>query len=138
MSIEENKALVRRAYELANRRELDAFFELLDPGYVKHLPTGDISREQVKQYAHTFFDAFPDVSFTIEDMVAEGDKVAVRVTWTGTHKGVFMDIAPTGNKINITNANVIKIIAGKWVEFWNITDIRLMQQLGVIPQRGEA
>ena len=135
MSIEENKKLVRRAYELANRRELDAFFELLAPEYVEHLPTGDLSREQVKQYSHTFFDAFPDIIFTIEDMVAEGDKVAVRVTWTGTHKGVFMDIAPTGNKINITNANVIKIIAGKWVEFWNITDIRLMQQLGVIPQQ---
>lgn len=138
MSLEdENKELVRRVYELANRRELNAFFELLAPEYVEHLPTGDISLEQVRQYARTFFNAFPDVHFTIEDMVAEGDKVAVRVTWAGTHKGVFMDIAPTGNKIDITNANVIKIVAGKWVEFWNITDIRLIQQLGVIPQRGE-
>ena len=133
MSIEENKKLVRRAYELANRRELDAFFDLLAPEYVEHLPTGDISLEQVKQYARTFFDAFPDVHFAIEDIVAEGDKVAFRETWTGTHKGVFMDIPPTGNKVDITNANLIKIAGGKWVEFWNITDIRLMQQLGVIP-----
>ena len=133
MSIEENKALVRRAYELANRRELDAFFELLAPEYVEHLPTGDKSLEQVKQYAGTVFEAFPDIHFTIEDMVAEGDKVAVRVTWRGTHKGVFMDIAPTGNKIDITNANIIKIAAGKWVEFWNVTDVRLIQQLGDIP-----
>ena len=133
MSLEENKALVCLAYVLMNRRELEAFFELLDPEYVEHLPTGDISLEQLKQYANTFFEAFPDVSFTIEDMVAEGDKVVVRVTWRGTHKGVFMDIAPTGNKIDITNANIIKISAGKWVEFWNVTDIRLMQQLGDIP-----
>ena len=59
----------------------------------------------------------------------------MRVTWRGTHKGVFMDIAPTGNKIDITNANMIKIVAGKWVEFWNTTDVRLMQQLGVIPEQ---
>jgi len=124
---------VRRAYELVNRRELNAFFELLAPEYVEHLPTGDISLEQLKHYAGTFFDAFPDFSFTIEDMVAEGDKVAVLVTWKGTHKGVFMGIASTGNKIDVTNANLIKIVAGKWVEFWNITDIRLMQQLGVVP-----
>ena len=133
MSIEENKALVHRAYELVNRRELDAFFELLAPEYVEHLPIGDKSLEQVKQYAGTVFGAFPDIHFTIEDMVAEGDKVAVRVTWRGTHKGVFMDITPTGNKIDITNANIIKIAAGKWVEFWNVTDVRLMQQLGDIP-----
>ena len=136
MSIEEeNRALVRRAYELANRRELDAFFELLASGYVEHLPTGDKSLEQVKQYAGTILDAFPDIHFTIEDMVAEGDIIAVRVNWKGTHKGVFMDIAPTGNKIDITNANVIKIAGGKWVEFWNVTDIRLMEQLGVIPEK---
>ena len=63
MTIEENKALVRRAYELANRRELDAFFELLAPEYVEHLPTGDISLEQLKQYANTFFESFPDIHF---------------------------------------------------------------------------
>jgi len=134
VSIEENKALVHRAYELANRREMEAFFELLAPDYVEHLSTGDKSLEQLKQYTGTVFEAFPDIHFTIEDMVAEGDKVAVRVTWRGTHKGVFMDMAPTGNKIDITNANLIKIIAGKWVEFWSITDIRLMEQLGVIPE----
>ena len=137
MSIEENKALVRRAYELTNRRELTAFFELLAPEYVEHLPTGDKTREQVKEYAGIFFTAFPDVRFNIVDMVAEGDKVAVLVNWRGTHKGVFMDIPPTGNKIDITNANLVKIAGGKWVEFWNILDVRLMQQLEVIPQQGE-
>ncbi|HEY96610.1 MAG TPA: ester cyclase [Dehalococcoidia bacterium] len=137
MSIEDNKALVRRAYELTNRRELATFFELLAPEYVEHLPTGDKTREQVKDYADIFFNAFPDVRFKIVDMVAEGDKVAVLVNWRGTHKGVFMNILPTGNNIDITNANMIKIAGEKWVEFWNITDVRLMQQLGVIPQQGE-
>ena len=137
MSIEDNKALVRRAYELTNRRELATFFELLAPEYVEHLPTGDKTREQVKDYADIFFNAFPDVRFKIVDMVAEGDKVAVLVNWRGIHKGVFMNILPTGNNIDITNANMIKIAGEKWVEFWNITDVRLMQQLGVIPQQGE-
>lgn len=137
MTIEENKALVRRGYELANRRELTAFFELLAPEYVEHLPTGEKTLEQVKEYAGIFFNAFPDVRFNIVDMIAEGDKVSVMVNWKGTHKGVFMDIAPTGNPIDVTNANLIKIAGGKWVEFWNITDVRLIQQLGVIPQQGE-
>ena len=59
MSVEENKELVRRAYELINRRELNAFFELLAPEYVEHLPTGGISLEQVKQYALAFLKPFP-------------------------------------------------------------------------------
>jgi predicted ester cyclase len=137
MSIKKNKALVRHAYELINGREMSSFYELLSPEYIEHLPTGDKTVAQVKEYASTFFNAFPDIHLTIIEMVAEGDKVSVLMNWKGTHKGVFMDIAPTGNPIDVTNANLIKIAGGKWVEFWNITDVRLMQQLGVIPQQGE-
>jgi predicted ester cyclase len=114
---------------------MDAFYELLAPEYVEHLPTGDVSLEQLKRYASAFFAAFPDISITIDDMVAEGDKVAVLVTWKATHKGEFMGIAPTGKKIDITNAYLIKIVAGRWSEFWSVTDVRLIQQLGVIPKQ---
>ena len=133
MSTEKNKALVRHVIELWNRRDLDAFFEILSPNYVEHLPSGDISREQIKDYARTFFTAFPDIHFTIEEMIAEGDKVAVLLKWKGTHKGEYMNISPTGKKIEITVANVIRIVDRKWVEFWNVTDMRLIQQLGAIP-----
>jgi len=135
MSIKENKALVRHVVKLWNRRDMDAFFELLAPEYVEHLPTGDVSLEQLKQYAHTFFAAFPDISITINDMVAEGDKVAVLVNWKATHQGEYMGIPPTGKKIDITVAMIIKIIGDRWVEFWNVTNIRLAQQLGVIPKQ---
>jgi steroid delta-isomerase-like uncharacterized protein len=135
MSINENKALVRRVVELWNRRDMDAFFNILAPEYVEHLPTGDVSLKQLKQYAHTFFAAFPDISITINDMVAEGDKVAVLVNWRGTHKGEYMGIPPTGKKIDITVAMLIKIAAGRWVEFWNVTDLRLAQQLGAVPKK---
>ena len=135
MSIKETKALVRHVVDLWNRRDMDAFFELLAPEYVEHLPTGDISLEQLKDYSPKFFAAFPDISITINDMVAERDKVAVLVTWRGTHRGEYMGIPPTGKKFDFPVAMIIKIIGGRWVEFWNVTDIRLMQQLGAIPKQ---
>jgi steroid delta-isomerase-like uncharacterized protein len=135
MSIEENKALIRRIYDLINQREIYAYIDLLAPGCVEHLANGDISREQVRQFESDWFKAFPDIKANIEEMVAEGDKVAVRVNYQGTHRGEFMGIAPTGNKIDITNANTLKITDGKIVEVWNVTDIRFLQQLGVIPEQ---
>jgi predicted ester cyclase len=135
MSVKENKALVRRVVELWNQRDMGSFFNILAPEYVEHLPTGDISLEQLKKYAPKFFAAFPDISITINDMVAEGDKVAVLVNWKAAHKGEYMGIPPTGKKIDITVAMMIKIVGGKWVEFWNVTDIRLAQQLGAIPKQ---
>jgi steroid delta-isomerase-like uncharacterized protein len=134
MSIKENKELVRRVVELWNRRDLDGFFKVLAPEYVEHLPTGDISLKQLKQYAHTFFTAFPDIRITIQDMVAEGDKVAALVGWKATNQGEYMGIPTTRKKIDITVAMLIKIASGRWVEFWNVTDIRLAQQLGAMPK----
>lgn len=129
MSIEENKALVQHVVELWNQRELDAFFNILDPEYVEHLPTGDISKEQLRQYANRFFTAFPDIHFTINDMIAEGDKVAMLINWKATHRGEYMGIAPTGRKIDVSVANLVRIKDGRWVEFWNVTDVSLMEQL---------
>ena len=134
MSLEENKALVHLYYELVNRRELDACYELFAPEFVFHSADGDMSREQTKQFDTMWLAAFPDLSATIEDVVAEGDKVSIRVSWRGTHKGEFMGIPPTGKKLDITNANLFRIVAGRLVESWNVTDrLRFMQQLGVIP-----
>jgi steroid delta-isomerase-like uncharacterized protein len=132
MSIEDNKALVRRVVDFWNRRDLDAFFNILAPEYVEHLPTGDVLLEQLKQYSATFFDAFPDITLSIEQMVAEADMVAARIRWRGTHRDTFMGIPPTGKKFDIVNAIFIKVVRGKWVEFWNVTDINLMQQLGAV------
>ena len=136
MNIEENKALVRHAFELMNRKELDTFFQLLDTGYVAHYAIGDFSLEQAKQFETMYFAAFPDAIATIEDILAEGDKVAIRVTWRGTHKGEFMNITPTGNKIEMTNTLIFRIAVDKLAENWaTINELRLMQQLGVIPRQ---
>lgn len=135
MSIEENKEVVRSVYELLDRKELEASYEYYSPEFVFHSPTGDWSLEQAKQFDTMWFAAFPDIRVTIEDMVAEADKVSIRVTWKGTHHGEFRGIAPTGNKINITNANMYRIIDRKFIEGWNVMDIRFMQQLGTIPSQ---
>jgi predicted ester cyclase len=129
MSIKENKALVRQVVDLWNRRDLAAYFDVLSPDYVEHLPTGDIPLEYLKKYAHTFFTAFPDIRFTIGHLVAEGDKVAMLINWKATHHGVYMGVEPNGRKIDISVFNLIRIKAGKWVEFWNVTDVNLLQQL---------
>jgi steroid delta-isomerase-like uncharacterized protein len=137
MSTKKNKELVRLAYDLQNRRELEKYFELLSPEYTEHL-TGmrNTTREQAIQYVPLFFNAFPDIKATIEDMVAEGDKVAIRVTWRGTHKGEFMGIPPSGNKIEMTNTAIFRVAGGKWAECWATMDeLRTMQQMGVIPKQ---
>ena len=81
-----------------------------------------------------FRQAFPDSYFTVEDMVAEGDKVATRKTFHGTHQGEFMGIPPTGQQVSTGLIDVVRIVDGKVVEHWSMGDnLRMMQQLGVIP-----
>ncbi len=78
--------------------------------------------------------AFPDSVATIEDILAEGDKVAFRVTYRMTHQAKFMGIEPTGKKVTMTNAAIYRIAAGKVVEGWaTIDNLHFMQQLGAIP-----
>jgi C-1 hydroxylase len=134
MSVTENKALVRRVIELWNQQNLEEFFKILAPEYIEHLPTGDVPLEQLKKHAHMFFTAFPDIHITEKDMVAEANKVAVLVNWRATHRGKYMGIPATGRKIDITVAFLVKIVASKWVEFWNVTDVGLVQQLGATPK----
>jgi steroid delta-isomerase-like uncharacterized protein len=134
MSTQENKALVSHVIELWNQRDMDAFFEVLDTEYVEHLPSGDVSPGQLKKYAGTFFNAFPDIKITVNEIIAEGDKVAVLVNWKATHKGEYMGIPATGKKIDISVVMIIKIRASRWVEFWNVTDVSLARQLGSIPK----
>jgi len=135
MSIEEeNKAVVHQFYDHMRRKEFDSLYDIIAPEFISHRTTGDISRDGLIQGCRMSFDAFPDSTFMIEDMVAEGDRVAFRVTVRGTHQGEYMGIAPTGNRIEQTNQAIIRIADGKWVEAWaTLDDLRMMQQLGIIP-----
>jgi steroid delta-isomerase-like uncharacterized protein len=135
MSIKENKSLVRLYYELWNRRDVTPILELLAPEYVLHLTDIDIFLKQEKQVDTDYLTAFPDVITTVDDIVAEGDKVAVRATWKGTHKKDFMGIPATEKRFDVTNTSIFRIAAGKIAEAWSTQDsLRFLQQLGVIPK----
>jgi steroid delta-isomerase-like uncharacterized protein len=136
---EQNKAIARRFYdEVVSQDKLDLIDELVDPNVVEHeeFPGLSPGREGVKEFFAMFRSAFPDLQFTIEDMVAEGDKVAARVTVRGTHKGPFLDIAtPTGKQITVGVIDIFRFASGKIVDHWGVTDqMSMMQQLGAIPQ----
>jgi steroid delta-isomerase-like uncharacterized protein len=137
MSTEENKSIVRRFVdEVQSKGDIDAIDELCSPEFVNHsAPPGVPSNcEGVKQVTAMFRQAFPDSYFTVEDMVAEGDKVATRKTFHGTHQGEFMGIPPTGQQVSTGLIDVVRIVDGKVVEHWSMGDnLGMMQQLGVIP-----
>jgi steroid delta-isomerase-like uncharacterized protein len=142
MSTKKNKALVRRYYEeVFNEKHLASIGEFLAPNLVDHnLPPGvPAGIEGTKQVLAMYLTAFPDLHFTIEDMIAKRDKVVSRITATGTQQGAFMGIPPTGKHVTVTLIEIIRIADGKGVEIWlNMDTLGLMQQLGVIPALGQA
>lgn len=138
MSEKQNKAIVRRfVEEIFNRGNMSVADELMAPDFVEHeeLPPGiPRDREGVKQMTTMMRSAFPDFKATIEDIIAEGNKVVIRMTWSGTQKGEFMGIAPTGKSVSIGVIDIIRIADGKLVEHWGQMDsMGMMQQLGAIP-----
>jgi predicted ester cyclase len=135
MSTKENKELIRRVYELINQGDMDAYSRYCTPDFVEHFTDRDLSSEQTKQFDAMFGAALEFLSVTITSMVAEGDKVAVLVTWKMKHTGEFMAIPPTGKKVEMTNANVFRIAEGRIVEAWNVMDMLFLQRLGMIPKR---
>lgn len=135
---EENKALVRRELEeIFSKGNLDAADEVYAPAYVGHDPTEPEEirgLEGARQYAAVFRSAFPDLHATVDDQVAEGDRVATRFTARGTHQGELEGIAPTGDRVEVPGIVISRIEGGKIVEDWTSYDaLGLMQQLGVIP-----
>jgi ketosteroid isomerase-like protein len=128
MGVKENKELIRRAYDKLNQGDMDAFFNLCTPDYVEHLTDRDMNLEQSRQFEANWLNESINLNATINNMVAEGDKVALLVTWRWTQKD-------TGKKIEMTNANIFRIANGKFAEVWNVTDIRLAQQLGAAPKQ---
>ena len=141
MSTEQNNALIRRFYEeVLNKKNTAVIDELLDPNQVNHsLPPGmPADLEGSKQFIGMFLTGFPDLHFTVEDMIAEGDTVVARLTARGTHQGAFMGIPPTGKHVTVTAIDINRLVGGKSVEHWLEMDtLGMMQQLGVIPSPGQ-
>jgi steroid delta-isomerase-like uncharacterized protein len=133
---EQNKTLARRWFEdLFSRGNLDAANEILSAEFVDHLTHEDErGLEELKHYVGIYRDAFPDIQDTVEDVVAEGDKVVVRWMSSGTHQGEFMGVAPTGRHVTFTGMRLFRIAANKIVESWvNIDERGLQEQLGAVP-----
>ena len=142
MLTEENKALMRRMYEeVHNKGNLAVLDEVTATSFIDHnlppgLPPGVDGAKQLFTMFHT---AFPDFHVTVEDMIAEGDKVVSRLTMRGTHKDEFMGVPPTGKQINVEVIDVLRIAGSKAVERWGIFDqLGLMQQLDVGPELAQA
>jgi steroid delta-isomerase-like uncharacterized protein len=131
-----NKTLARRWFEdLFSRGNLDVANEILSAEFVDHLTHEDErGLEELKAYVTIYRAAFPDIKDTLEQIVAEGDKVVVRWTSRGTHQGEFMGAAPTGRHVTFTGMRLFRIAENKIAESWvNIDERGLQEQLGTAP-----
>jgi len=135
---QENKRVVRRFFELLDRHDTESMGRLLvsSTNYSFHIGgmSSPVDWNEHRRLLTGVNNSFPDLRHEIIDMVAEGDKVAVRLSVTGTHKGDFQGIPPTGNKLSLDEMGFITIIDGKITEGWISADtMRLMQQIGAVP-----
>src|ERR687889_2806700 len=136
---EENKALARRSWQIVNQHNPDLIDEFYTADFVWHEPDQDIQgSEEAKQFVSTFFEAFPDLNVTVEDEIAEDDKVVTRWTIRGTHQGELMRIAPTERQIELKGIPIHRFEGDKIVEEWERYDkLGMMQQLGVVGEPGQ-
>jgi steroid delta-isomerase-like uncharacterized protein len=127
MCAERNKALARRIVdEMWNTQNLN----VVDEVYAPHM-----GHEGTKGFVASVLAAIPDLRITIQDQVAEGDRVATRYVMEGTHQGELMGIGPTGKRFSVMGIEVHRFEDGKVVELWNLVDwLEALQQLGVIPR----
>lgn len=137
MTTDENKTLYRRWFEeVVNGGNLELADRLLAPDYVLHFPgvPSPVDGEGHKQLVIMFRNAFPDWRETVDDVIAEGDRVVIRVTGSGTHRGAFQGIPPTGKQVTATGVGIGRIENGRIAETWAAYDaLGLMQQLGGVP-----
>src|SRR5215218_909474 len=137
MPVEDNKQAAQRFYqEVINARNLDAMDELLTPDGVDHT-FGSQNAEQAKQFFGLVHQAFPDLHAEVHDVIAEGELVAARVTYTGTHQGEFVGIPATGKKTTISGVDFFRMQDGRQAEHWGGPDMfSFLVQAGVMPGPG--
>ena len=120
-----------------NKHELDSYDTYFASNFVSHHADGDKSREEFKGLCQAYFSAFPDLHIATEDLIAEGSKVTKVWTARSTHKGEFLGIPASGNKIQVKGIEVFRIENGRIAELWVSMDtLGMMQQIGVIPGKG--
>jgi len=138
-NLEKNKEIIHRLYdETWNKGNLNVTDECYTAKFMQHDPSSPDENwgtiDSHKQLVTHIRNAFPDLQIVIEDTIAEGDRVAIRYTVTGTHKGVFKGIPATGKTINVTGYEIVRIENDKIAELWNLSDtFTTLRQLGVLP-----
>jgi steroid delta-isomerase-like uncharacterized protein len=133
----DHAATVRRFYDLINAGDIDSFGALMADDFVEHerLPGLEPTKAGVLAFFRVQRAAFPDMRMDVEDVIASGDKVAVRVRYTGTHEGDFMGIAATGRRVDAQLIDIMGMGAdGLCHEHWGVMDqLTMMQQVGALP-----
>ena len=144
MSAQENKDLARRFMdEVWNKGNLNFIDEVTDPNFVSHDPSSPQDMgggvEGTRYFTQMYRNAFPDIQMSVEDVIAEGDKVVTQWTVRATHQGELMGIPPSGNRVKVTGISIDRIEGGKVVETWSNYDaLGMMQQLGMVPEPQQA
>ncbi len=144
MSTEQNKAVVRRFYEeMLSRHQLAVAGELFTDDFVDHDPDDPEGRvsgiEGAKEEVGVYIAAFPDMEVSVDDLFAEGDRVAVRGTLRGTHAGALAGIPPTGKAVTVPAIQTFRLVDGKIAEAWlSIDRLAMLQQIGALPAPARA
>ena len=135
MSIKENKAVIRRWFNMINKHDLSMINEVVSDAFVANEFGMEFKGPEALKRAFTVgFVGFPDLHYRIDDMVAQGDKVAVRYTRTGTNKGEYRGFAPKNKWTTVTGAFFYRLAGGKITEAMGYSDrLDLLQQMGVSP-----
>jgi predicted ester cyclase len=137
MTTDRSKAIVRRFFEeVINQGRIDVADELFAPNFSGHglAGRGATGPEGPKRAAREWRAAFPDIHFTVNDLIAEGERVVVHVTLSGTHHGTFMGVAPTGRRVTADGVELARLAEGRIVEEgWHFMDeLGLLRQLGAL------
>jgi steroid delta-isomerase-like uncharacterized protein len=137
MTTENNKAVIRKFLEeVINQNRMDRATDLVVEDFVEldPLPGQRQGREGLKEVLGMMRAAFPDIHWAVDEMVAEGDKVVTRFTWTGTHRGIFMGIPATGKSLSVKGMVIDQLEGGKMSNSRMLMDsLGMLQQLGVVP-----
>ena len=130
---------LRFVKEVFDNKNLDAIDEMIAPGSTDHTPFPGYGNTvaEVKRSIGDFVKAFPDMKTTIDDVIAEGDKVVIRSTFTGTNTGEFMGMPATGKKVTVGGIDIVEIKGDKLGDHWGYVDSpAMMEQLGLMPPMG--
>lgn len=136
MGTDDPTTITRRLYdEVMTQGHLEAIDELVADDFVDHeeLPGASPDKAGIRDYMATMRTAFPDIQATIDDLITSGDRTVARAHISGTHRGEFMGIAPTGKHVDVETIDILEFHDGKLTEHWGVTDtMAMLQQLGAI------